>query len=49
MAVDPQDNRLYMVNPGTRSVLVGSLADRRLASEIDVGDGAYWVAVLGVK
>ena len=49
MAIDPQDNRLYMVNPTTRSVMVGGLADRRLAAEIDVGDGAYAVAVMGVK
>jgi DNA-binding beta-propeller fold protein YncE len=47
--IDPTDNRLYMVNPATRSVLVGGLSDRKLVSEIDVGDGAYWVAVMGER
>jgi YVTN family beta-propeller protein len=49
LMVDPEDNRLYMVDPDTRSVVVGSLADRRIVSEIDVGDGPYWVAVMGEK
>jgi YVTN family beta-propeller protein len=49
MMIDPSDNRLYMVNRDTRTVVVGRLADRKVSSEIDVGDGAFWVAVMGEK
>ena len=38
-----------MVSPGTRSLIVGRLADRKVASEIDVGDGPSWVVVMGER
>ncbi len=49
LTIDAEDNRVYMVNPDTRTVIVGSLADRKVVSEIDVGEGACWVAVMGEK
>jgi YVTN family beta-propeller protein len=49
MAIDGENNSLYMVSPGGRSLAVGRLADRKVVSEIDVGDGPYWVAVMGEK
>jgi len=49
LAIVPDDNSLYIVSPDTRSLLVGRLADRKVASEIDVGDGPYWVAIMGEK
>lgn len=49
LTTDPEDNRLYMVNPVTRTVIVGNLADRKIVSEIDVGNSPYWVAVMGEK
>ena len=38
-----------MVSPDTRSLLVGRLADRKIISDIDVGDRPYWVAIMGEK
>jgi hypothetical protein len=49
LAVDAEENNLYMLSPKTRSVVVASLANRSVVSEIDVGDGPYWVAVMGEK
>lgn len=49
MVIDVEDSRLYMVNPDTRTLIVGRLADRKVVSEIDVGDGPRWVAVMGEK
>jgi YVTN family beta-propeller protein len=49
LAIVPDDSTLYMLSPDTRSLLVGSLADRKVVSEIDVGDGPYWVAIMGEK
>jgi hypothetical protein len=49
LAIDAEENRLYIVSPGTKSLAVGSLADRKIVAEIDVGEGPYWVAVMGEK
>ena len=49
LAIVPDDNILYMVSPDTRSLLVGRLGDRKVASEIDVGDRPCWVAIMGEK
>jgi YVTN family beta-propeller protein len=49
LTIDAENNRLYMVSPDARSLIVGRLADRKVASEIDVGDGPCWVAVMGEK
>jgi hypothetical protein len=49
LAVDIDDNSLYMVSPDTRSLIVARLSDRRVVTAIDVGDRPYWVAVMGEK
>jgi YVTN family beta-propeller protein len=49
LAIDVEENGLYMVSPDTRSLVVGSLADRKIVSEIDVREGPYWVAVMGER
>ena len=49
LAIDAEDNNLYMVSPGTRSVVVARLTNRTVAAEIDVDDAPYWVAVMGEK
>jgi YVTN family beta-propeller protein len=49
LTIDAEDNTLYMVSPETSSLVVGRLADRKVAAEIDVGDGPYWATVMGEK
>ncbi len=49
LLIDAEDNRLYMVNPDTQTLTVGRLADRKVVSEIDVGEGARFVAVMGER
>ncbi len=49
LAIDPEDNSLYIVNPETRSIAVARLRDRKVVSEIDVGDRPYWVSIMGEK
>jgi YVTN family beta-propeller protein len=49
LTVDAEDSTLYMVSPDTRSLVVGSLADRTIVSEIDVDEGPCWVAVMGER
>jgi YVTN family beta-propeller protein len=47
MATDGEDNTLYLVSPGTNRVLVFHRIRKRLAGEIDTGDGPSWVSVMG--
>lgn len=49
LAIDAEQNRLYVVSPDRRSLVIGSLADRKVVSEIDVGEAPYWVAVMGER
>jgi len=47
LTMDVEDDRLYMVSPDTRRLIVGRLADRTIVTEIDVGDGPCRVAIMG--
>ncbi|OGP64820.1 MAG: hypothetical protein A2169_04970 [Deltaproteobacteria bacterium RBG_13_47_9] len=49
MTIDGEENNLYMVNPETKSVVVSSLVRKRIVNEIDVGEGPYWVTVMGER
>jgi hypothetical protein len=49
MAVDGDTNTLFMVSPDRKSVLTASLTGRRIVGEIDVGDGPYWVTMMGER
>jgi YVTN family beta-propeller protein len=49
LTIDAVENSLYMVSSDRQSVLVARLADRKVVSEIDVGDGPYWVVLAGEK
>lgn len=49
MTIDALDSRVYLLNPRTRRLVASRLADRTVASEIDVGAEAYWVAVMGER
>lgn len=47
LAINVEDGSLYMVSPETKSVAVGNLGDRKVVSEFDVGEGPYWLVVMG--
>jgi hypothetical protein len=49
MAVDGDTNTLFMVSPDRKSVLTASLTGRRIVGEIDVGEGPYWVTMMGER
>jgi YVTN family beta-propeller protein len=49
LAVDAEDNTLYMVGTAAKVLSVARLTNRTLASEIDVGDAPYAVAVMGER
>lgn len=49
LAIDAEDDSLYMVSPDLGRLLVGSPAQRKVVAAIDVGAGPYWVAVMGER
>lgn len=49
MTADGDENRLFMVNPDRKSVLVANLTSRRIVGEVDVGDDPYWVTMMGER
>jgi hypothetical protein len=49
LRIDVEDSALYIVSRDTRSLIVGRLADRKVSTEIDVGDRPYSIAVMGEK
>jgi YVTN family beta-propeller protein len=49
MTIDGEENNLYMVNPETKSVLISNLVRKGIVAEIDVGEGPYWVTMMGER
>ena len=47
MATDGDENNLYMASGGKNSLLVSNRLSKRVVGELDVGDGPYWVTVMG--
>jgi len=49
MTIDGNENNLYMVNPEMKSLMVSSLVRKRVISQMDVGEGPYWVTLMGER
>lgn len=49
MAVDGNENTLFMVRTDRDSVLVSDVISRRIVGEMDVGGGPYWVTMMGER
>jgi YVTN family beta-propeller protein len=49
MAIDSQENNLYLVNAETNRLMVDNLVSKRMVYEIDVSEEPYWVSVMGER
>ena len=49
MTIDGEENNLYMVNTGKKTLMIFSLVSKKILAEIDVGDGPYWVTMMGER
>ena len=49
MTIDGDENNLYMVNPEMKLVMVSRLVRKKVFSEMDVGEGPYWVTIMGER
>jgi YVTN family beta-propeller protein len=49
IAVDAEENALYLVTPATNGVVVADRVSKRVAAEIDTGHRPVWVSVMGER
>lgn len=49
MAIDGDENNLYLVLPGRKVLSILGLISRKMAPEIDIGEGACWVTLMGER
>jgi len=49
ITIDGEENNLYLVIPGKRTLAVFNLVNRRIVSEIDTGEGPYWTTIMGER
>jgi YVTN family beta-propeller protein len=49
MTIDGQENNLYMINPGMKTLLSSNLISKKMVFVIDVNDSPYWVTVMGER
>jgi YVTN family beta-propeller protein len=49
MAIDGEENNLYLVNSDMKSLMVSNLVRKKILFEMDVGEGPYWVTVMGER
>ncbi len=49
MTIDNELNNLYLVNSGKKTVMVVNLVSKKMIAEFDVGNGPYWVTMMGER
>jgi hypothetical protein len=49
MAIDGEENNLYLVSSDMNSLMVSNLVRKKIVSEMDVGQGPYWVTIMGER
>ncbi len=49
MTIDGEQYYLYLVNSGKRTAMVVNLVSKKVIAEFDVGEGPYWVTMMGER
>jgi hypothetical protein len=49
MTIDNEQNNLYLVNSGKKTVMVVNLVSKKMIAELDVGEEPYWVTLMGER
>jgi YVTN family beta-propeller protein len=49
MTIDGELNNLYLVNSDMKSLMISNLVRKKIVSEMDVGEGPYWVSIMGER
>jgi YVTN family beta-propeller protein len=49
MTIDGEQYYLYLVNSGRKTMMVVNLVSKKIIAEFDVGEGPYWVTMMGER
>jgi YVTN family beta-propeller protein len=49
MTIDGEQYYLYLVNSDRKTVMIVNLVSRKVVAEFDVGEGPYWVTMMGER
>ncbi len=49
MTIDGEVNNLYLVNAESKNLMVFNLNSKKMVAEMDVGEGPYWVTMMGER
>lgn len=49
MTIDGDENNLFMVNSAKNSVMLSNVVSKKIIGEMDVGEGPYWVTMMGER
>jgi YVTN family beta-propeller protein len=49
MTIDGEENSLYLVMPENKTSIIINIVSKEIISEIDVGDGPYWLTMMGER
>lgn len=49
MSIDNEQYNLYLVNSAKKTVMVVNLVSKKIIAEFDVGEGPYWVTMMGER
>jgi YVTN family beta-propeller protein len=49
MAIDGDENNLYLANSDMKGLMVSNLVRKKILFEMDVGEGPYWVTMMGER
>jgi len=49
MSIDGEVSNLYILNSETKNLMVFNLNSKKMVAEMDVGEGPYWVTMMGER
>jgi YVTN family beta-propeller protein len=49
MTIDGDENNLYMVSSNKNRVILSNVVSKKIVGEMDVGEGPYWVTMMGER
>jgi len=49
LTIDNEENNLYLAIPGKKIVMIVDIISKKALSRMDVGEGPYWVTIMGER
>ncbi len=49
ITIDGEENNLYLTIPEAKTVIIVNIVSKKIVTKIDVGEGPYWVTMMGER